>query len=193
MVSEEFTPPDFAMLRAVEVLAKLAQRQQREDDAPGPPLDKPVVLFNETIALAVGHTTRAQVEGALGIAFAYPSGGWHTYCVLGPESTREFLTLFYSSGTLAAAELYLPTSDRAPKLAPRNLGRFRFVPAEITLGMQIANLPQPYRRVASLSQRGAYAEILEARFPGGAAYAMGNAGIIERLALYVLQDKPKNV
>lgn len=151
-------------------------------------MDRPVVLFNESISCAVGSTTRAQVESALGLAFAYPSGGWHTYCITGAENSREFLTLFYSAGTLAAAELYTPTSEHSPNLTPRNLGRFRFVPAEITLGMQIAALPQNYGRIASLSQRGRYADIFEARFPGGAAYAMGNAGIIERLALYVLKS-----
>jgi hypothetical protein len=37
------------------------------------------------------------------------------------------------------------------------------------------------------TELGPYAEIFEARFPGGAAYAMGNDGIIERLAIYMLQ------
>jgi hypothetical protein len=30
--------------------------------------------------------------------------------------------------------------------------------------------------------------MFEARFPGGAAYAMGNDGTIERLALYTLNE-----
>jgi hypothetical protein len=30
--------------------------------------------------------------------------------------------------------------------------------------------------------------MFEARFPGGAAYAIGNDGIIERLALYTLRE-----
>lgn len=181
------------MLRAVEVLAALAQRQRRLDDAPAPPMDVPVVLFNENIACAVGSTTRAHVESALGLGFAYPPGGWQTYCVLGVNEAREFVTLFYSDESIAAAELYSPTGENAPNLAARNLGRFRFVPAEISLGMQIASLPQSYARVGSLSERGRYADILEARFPGGAAYAMGNAGIIERLALYVARATAMNL
>ena len=185
---KESAAPDFAMVRAVEVLATIYERNHTAAKVP-PPLDRPVVRFNETIPLEVTCTTRPQVERALGMAFSYPTRGWHTYCVFGPKRTREFLSLFYSSsdGRLASAELYLPKCDRAPKLEGRDLGGFRLVPSEIALGMQVSALPANFARLMAPSERAAYADIFEARFPGGAAYAMGNQGLIERIALYVLR------
>src|SRR5260370_42096115 len=67
--------PDFAMQRAVEILASIYERQRKLLETPPPPMDKPVVLFNESISLAVGNTTRAAVERELGVAFAYPARG----------------------------------------------------------------------------------------------------------------------
>ncbi|HTX60370.1 MAG TPA: hypothetical protein VMH02_11950 [Verrucomicrobiae bacterium] len=182
-------PPDFAMARAVEILAGIYERQRRIAEAPPPPLDKVVTIFNETIALDVTKTTRKGVEQALGIAFAYPVGGWHTYCVRSAENAaREFVSLFYSHGELVSAELYWPKVERAPALEPRPL-RFRFVPGEITLGMQLAALPEGFTRIPVPPELGSYADIFEARYPGGVSYAMGNKGVIERLALYALRER----
>ena len=191
-MSDEHDPiaPGFAMRRAVEVLASIYERNRKTTQAsPAPPLDRPVVLFNEAVPLDVTRTTRDDVERALGIAFAYPARGWHTYCVFGSNRTREFLSLFYSSADrrLASAELYVPKSERAPRLEARDLGGFRLVPSEVALGMQVATLPENFVRIMAPSERAAYADIFEARFPGGAAYAMGNQGLIERVALYVLK------
>ena len=180
------TPPDFAMQRAVEILANIYERQQKVD-VPPPPVDKPVVLFSEEVAFAVGVTTRQDVEKKLGVAFAYPAKGWHTYCVKGASYPRLFLSAFYikENSKLAAAELYVPKVDRAPNLAPRDL-LFRFVPSEITCGMTTTALPEHFGRISALAEKmGAYNEMFEARFPGGAAYAMGNDGTIERLAIYI--------
>jgi len=174
------------MARAVEILAELYQRQVRKADVPPPPLDKPVVLFSETIALDVNVTTRTEVEKALGVAFMYPASGWHTYCVRG-ASGRLFVSLYYSKGALISAEMYEPKLDRAPALVARDMS-FRFVPSETSIGMQIASLPESYRRIPTPEGLGIYADICEARFPGGAAYAMGNKGMIERLALYALRE-----
>ncbi|HEV7180201.1 MAG TPA: hypothetical protein VGN11_10020 [Candidatus Baltobacteraceae bacterium] len=187
-MSDEPTP-DFAMLRAVEILAGIYERTApREDDVPAPASDKPIVLFNETIALDVNATVRADVERHLGTAFSYPARGWHTYCVRGGDGKRQFLSLFYSAGKLASAELYYPKVDRAPKLEPVDL-RFRFSPGEVALGEGFAKLSHYFRRLSALAESlGAYAEMFEANFPGGAAYAMGNAGSIERLAIYVLRN-----
>jgi hypothetical protein len=185
-VSEDERPVDFAMARAVEILAEIYEKQRRIADVPPPPLDVPVTLFNEAIALDVNKTTRKEVEKALGIAFMYPATNWHTYCVRGNDG-RLFLSLFYSSGELISAELYAPRLDRAPALEPRDM-TFRFVPSETIVGMQIATLPDGYRRIETPEGLGIYADICEARFPGGAAYAMGNKGIIERLALYALRE-----
>lgn len=176
------------MLRAVEILAGLYERNRKIDETPPPPAEKPIVLFNESIALDVNSTTRAGVEKTLGIAFAYPARGWHTYCVRGDDSRRQFLSLFYSEGRLISAELYYPKADRAPKLEPVDL-RFRFVPGELSLGQTMTALPEYFGRISALAESvGAYAEMLEAQFPGGVAYAMGNEGRIERLALYVLRS-----
>lgn len=187
MVSKEQPPPDFAMTRAVELLAQMYERQARPADVRPPPIDRVVQLFNETIALDVTKTTRSDVERALGIAFAYPVRGWHTYCVRGAEGVREFVSLFYSKNSLAAAELYLPRTDRAPALEPRNLGRVRLIPGEVCIGMQFGALPDGFARIRKPQGLGPYEDILEAQFPGGAAYAMGNKGTIERLAIYALR------
>lgn len=180
--------PDFAMQRAVEILANIYERNARSGDAPPPPVDKPIVLFSESISLHIGKTTRAEVERELGIAFSYPARGWHTYCVRGLDSARLFVSLFYSKETLAAAELYVPKVDRAPRLEPRDLA-FRLVPGEIAVGKPTTSLPEHFGRISALAEQlGAYNEMFEARFPGGCAYAMGNDGTIERLALYVLRE-----
>lgn len=177
--------PDFAMRRAVEILAGIYERKMAAPVDLPPPAERAIVLFNETIAFDVTQTTRQDVERALGTAFAYPARGWHTYCVRGARGERLFASLFYSKLHLASAELYLPKADRAPNLEPRDL-RFRFVPGEIEVGKPMTTLPAYFSRLSSLAERlGAYSAMFEARFPGGAAYAMGNGGSIERLALYV--------
>jgi len=180
--------PDFAMLRAVEILAEMYERAQRDGSAPPPPAEAPIALFSETLAFRVGVTTRSEVEAALGIAFSYPARGWHTYCVKGSHGERLFLSAFYSNTVLAAAELYVPKVDRAPKLTPRNV-HFRFVPSELEPGAQFGALPDYFGRITALpAGLGAYGDMFEARFPGGAAYAMGNNGVIERLAIYILDE-----
>ena len=187
-MSDDAPTPDFAMLRAVEILANIYERARKAQDAPPPPSDVPIVLFSEAIALRVGTTTRAQVEKALGIAFSYPARGWHTYCVKGTRGEKLFASIFYSESGMAAAELYVPKVDRAPNLTKRDL-HFRLVPGEISVGMPFTGLPEHFGRIAALpSSIGAYADMFEARFPGGAAYVMGNEGVIERLAVYVLDD-----
>lgn len=182
--------PDFAMRRAVEILAEMYERKTR-GAAPPPPLDKTVVLFSETLALDVTATTRERVERALGVAFAYPVRGWHTYCFRTASGARAFVSLFYSQSTLVAAECYLPTLERAPSLEPRDL-RFRFVPGELELGMHLARLSAHYARIPTPPGFSTYGDIFEARFAGGSAYVMGSRGIIERLALYALRPGDKN-
>lgn len=181
------------MNRAVEILYQLYERQRRAPpEAPPPPIDRVVVLFNETVPFDVTKTTRADVERALGVAFAYPVRGWHTYCVKGGELGREFVSLFYAKNAkgenaLVSAELYLPKVDRAPALEPRDLMRVRLVPGETCIGMQVATLSANFSRIPKPQGLGPYDDIFEARFPGGSVYAMGTKGIIERLALYALQ------
>jgi hypothetical protein len=184
-------PPDFAMKRAVEILAKIYESQREKSGAPPVPFDCVVVLFNENVTFDVTKTTRREVERALGIAFAYPVRGWHTYCVRGAGG-REFVSLFYEApakahSALVSAELYLPKVDRAPPLEARDLGGVRLVPGEIAIGTALTSLPENFARIEKPQGLGPYADIFEARFPGGSAYAMGNNGTIERLAIYGLR------
>lgn len=184
--------PDFAMTRAVEILAQIYERQREKADVPPVPFDRVVVLFNETIAFDVTKTTRGDVERTLGIAFAYPVRGWHTYCVRGMGG-REFVSLFYETpsnarSALVSAELYLPKVDRAPALEARDLGGgVRLVPGEIAIGTALTSLPENFAQIQKPEGLGPYEHIFEARFPGGSAYAMGNKGTIERLAIYGLR------
>jgi hypothetical protein len=185
-------PPDFAMTRAVEILANIYQRGRPQPDARPQPFDRVVQIFSETIAFDVTRTTRRDVELALGIAFAYPVRGWHTYCVRGhAPGSREFVSLFYQSphagqSRLISAELYLPKVDRAPALEPRDL-RYRLIPGEVTLGMPVTALPEAFSPIRKPAGLGPYDAIFEARFPGGSAYAMGTSDSIERLAIYGLR------
>jgi len=170
--------PDFAMVRAVEILAKIAEGE-RPPYAPPPPIDRPMLFFSEDVAFEIGTTKRAAVERAIGIAFAYPVRGWHTYAGGGPK--HPLLSAFYKDDLLVAVELYVPRSDRAPKLAAR-ASSFRLVPGELTIGMAPAALGEAFVRVPSAP--GAYDETYEARFPGGVAYAMTREGAVDRFALY---------
>lgn len=175
--------PDFAMLRAVEILAKIAETNHAKRNLPPAPIDRPVVLANENLSFAVGTTTRAQVEKVFGVAFAYPLPGWHTYAAR-EDGRRHFLSLFYSAGTLVALEYYLPKLDRAPALAARDYGAFRLSPGDVALGAATATLDERYVNAVGGPAPVVYAEALEVRFPGGVAYVMGNGGRVERLGLY---------
>lgn len=184
--------PDFAMTRAVEILANIYERQRKKAAVPPVPFDRVVVLFNENVTFDVTKTTRSEIERTLGIAFAYPVRGWHTYCVRGAGGGREFVSLFYQApaqarSTLVSAELYLPKVDRAPALEARDLGGVRLVPGEIAIGTALTSLPENFARIEKPAGLGPYEDIFEARFPGGSAYAMGNNGTIERLAIYGLR------
>jgi hypothetical protein len=181
-MSEE-KPPDFAMLRAVEILADIHERQYTKANVPPPPLDRPVVLFNETCAIQIG-TSEEDVRAKLGWGFAYPTRGWHTYAVAGESGERLLLSLFYKNRALIAAELYVPKTDRTPNLEPRRLGAFRFTPGEIRVGMPVTSIPASFVSAVGGPGPVVYDAAFEARFPGGVAYAMGKDGVVERLALY---------
>ncbi|MBV8246601.1 MAG: hypothetical protein JOZ38_11810 [Candidatus Eremiobacteraeota bacterium] len=180
----EKDPPDFAMMRAVELLAQIYERARTQPNVPPPPLDRPVQLFNESFSFQLGKSHQDDVQRALGIGFPYPTKGWHTYAVAGERNERYLLSVFYRRREVIAVELYVPTTDRAPALEPRRLGAFRFVPGEIRLGMPSTAIPETF--VTAVGGPGAvvYEHAYEARFDGGVAYAFSNAGTVERLALY---------
>jgi hypothetical protein len=178
--------PDFAMRRAVDILASIYEKNQaRRGAAPVPPapLDRPVVLANEQLVFGLGTTARADVERALGVAFAYPMRGWHTYAAR-EGGARYFLSLFYGGTALIALEYYLPKADRVPGLAARDYGPFRLSPGDVALGAATSALDERYTVAVGGPAPVVYAEAYEARFPGGVAYVMGNGGRIERLGLY---------
>jgi hypothetical protein len=179
----EKPPPDFAMLRAVEILAQMHERTRKEPNTPPVPIDRPVVLRSERITLHVAGTKRAEVERELGIAFSYPARGWHTYATAESGKTC-LLSLFYKSGALLAAELYVPRGPQAPALEPRNLGGFALEPGSIRIGMQAGAVTQTFAPAVGGPARIVYDQAFEARFPGGVAYAMAAKGTIERLTIY---------
>lgn len=171
------------MLRAVELLAQMHERARRRSNTPPTPLDRPVVLHSTRIVFALSNTTRERVERELGIAFSYPARGWHTYATR-EGSTACLLSAFYKDDALVAAELYVPRSDRAPSLAPRDLGGFRLEPGGIAIGMNADAVTQVFTPAIGGPGPVVFDRAFEARFPGGVAYAMARKGTIERLALY---------
>lgn len=172
------------MVRAVEILANLHDRMYKKSNVPPPPLDKPVILFNETCPFQIGTTTKDGVQTLLGWAFSYPARGWHTYAIAGENAQPYLLSAFYKDQALIAVEAYVPKTDRAPQLEPRRLGVFRFVPGEIRIGMPTTAIPQSFVPAVGGPGPVVYGAAFEARFKGGVAYAMANNGIVERLALY---------
>lgn len=175
-------PPDFAMLRAVEILATIAEKRLRAPNVPPPPIDVPVILFNENIRFELGVTKRSGVIKELGTGYPFPSIGWETYGIR--DNGRRLLSLFYKDDTLVALEYYIPKTDNAPNLAPRDLGEFRLIPGEVKLGSAIVSLDERFVPAVGGPSNIIYELAYEVRYPGGVAYAMGNAGILERLVLY---------
>ena len=183
MADEERPAPDFAMRRAVEILAGIYESNQAKRNVPPAPLDRPVSLNNEHVNLTLGETTRKIVEAAWGVAFSYPMRGWHTYAAK-EDGAKRFLSLFYKDERLIALEYYLPKADRAPTLAARDYGFFRLSPGDIAIGAAMSGVDERYVNAVGGPAPVVYKESLEARFPGGVAYVMGNEGKVERFALY---------
>lgn len=179
----EKPPPDFAMLRAVEILAQMHERVRKNPNTPPAPIERPVLLQSERLTLQVAKTKRADVERELGVAFSYPARGWHTYASA-ESGKRALLSLFYKNGILVAAELYLPRGPHAPNLEARNLGGFRLEPGGVCIGMAVSAIPEPFTHAVGGPGKVVYDRSFEARFPGGVAYAMAVKGIIERLTVY---------
>lgn len=182
-MSEKDPVPDFAMLRAVEILAQLHQRVRETPNTPPVPIDRPMLLQSERLALQIGHTTRTDVEHELGVAFSYPTRGWHTYAS-SESGKRCLLSLFYKDATLVAAELYVPRGPHAPNLTPRNMGGFRLEPGGAHVGMGETSIAPPFTPAIGGPGKVVYDRAYEVRFPGGVAYAMAAKGTIERLTIY---------
>ncbi|HLI95818.1 MAG TPA: hypothetical protein VKT72_06995 [Candidatus Baltobacteraceae bacterium] len=179
----EKPPPDFAMLRAVEILAQMHERVRKSPNTPPAPIDRPVVLQSERITLAVAKTKRSDVERELGVAFSYPARGWHTYAT-NESGTRCLLSLFYKNGILVAAELYVPRGANTPNLESRSFGGFRLEPGSVRVGFHANTVAQPFTPAVGGPGPVVYDQAFEARFPGGVSYAMASKGVIERLTVY---------
>jgi hypothetical protein len=186
MSRDESPPPDFAMLRAVEILAKLAERNRETPIVPPPPIDRPVILFNEKRRLQLGVTTRRDVQRDFGRGAEYPSAGWWTYA-LRFGGSRRFLSVIFHNDLLIGAELYVPKVKSVPNLTPNFWGDFRLVPGEIALGAALTSLDERFTPAVGGPGRVMYADAFEVRFPGGLGYVMGNAGTAERLVLYAAE------
>jgi hypothetical protein len=183
MSEDDRPPPDFATLRAVEILAGLVERKRDTPLKPPPPIDRPVILFNETRSLALGVTTRRDVRRDLGSGAEYPSAGWWTYA-LRFAGSRRFLSVIFRADLLTGVELYLPKVASMPQLPPKFWGDFRLVPGEVALGASLATLDTRFTAAVGGPGRVMYDQAFEIRFPGGLGYVMGNAGLAERLVLY---------
>jgi hypothetical protein len=182
-VSGEYPTPDFAMVRAVEILAAIAEKRLRQPNVPPPPIDVPVILFNENIRFETGVTRRKDVIRALGTGFAYPAKGWDTYSFREGRE-RRMLSAFYKDDVLVGVEFYVPMTDTVPNLAPRDIGEFRLVPGEVHVGSAIVSLDERFVEAIGGPGTAVYKYAYEIRYPSGVAYAMGNDGTVTRLVLY---------
>ena len=181
-------PPDFAMLRAVEILAQLAEKLLTSANVLPPPLDVPLVLFNENIMFVIGKTPRANVINALGTGYAFPAHGWETYAMREGRA-RCLLSALYRDDVLAGVDYYVPKPSVVPELGTRSFGNFRLVPGQIAIGSEIMRLDERFVSVTEGpdAQRFAYTSV--ARYPGGVAYVQSNSGLIERIVLFAI-DTP---
>jgi hypothetical protein len=149
-----------------------------------------VALLGQACRFEVGVTRRSDIERRLGTGQRYPQDGWSTYAIVGPRRARWLLSAFYRhGGLLIGVEHYVPKAALPPALVPRMLGRFRLVPGEVELGAPLASVfagysPAVSARAAAGPRAAVYDTTFEAHFPGGVAFVMGNAGTVERLALY---------
>jgi hypothetical protein len=184
-MSDHGKPPDFAMVRAVEILVEIAEKQRAADRALPPPIDVPIVLFNEHIMFVIGRTLRAAVTAELGPGYAFPAKGWETYA-MHEGGTRCLLSALYRDDVLAGVEYYVAPEKRVPELRARNFGEFRFVPGQIAIGSDMLRLDDRFTAVAEGPDARTYSHAFEARFPGGVAYAQGTGGRVQRLVLYAV-------
>ncbi len=175
------------MVRAVEILAAIAEKRLRQPNVPPPPIDVPVILFNENIRFQTGTTRRSDVVRALGTGFPYPAKGWDTYGIREGRE-RRLLSAFYKDDLLVGVEFYTPLTDTVPNLTPRDVGEFRLVPGEVRVGVAITSLDDRFVPAVGGPGTAVYTYAYEVRYPNGVAYAMGNAGIVSRLVLYADQS-----
>jgi hypothetical protein len=150
-----------------------------------PPIDVPVILFNENIMFVTGKTQRANVLKTLGPGYAFPAKGWETYAMREGQN-RYLLSLLYDEELLVGVDYFVPKSSSVPELSPRNLGEFRLVPGQVNIGSDMTRLDERFVEVREGPDARTYAHAFEVRFPGGVAYAQSNNAFIQRLVLYAV-------
>jgi hypothetical protein len=178
-------PPDFAMVRAVEILAQIAEKQLKSAHVLPPPLDVPIILFNEHVMFVIGKTRRAAVIAELGAGYAFPAKGWETYA-MHEGTARCLLSALYSDDVLVGADYYVAPANRVPELRARNFGEFRLVPGQVMIGSDMLSLDERFVAVVDGPDARTYSHAFEVRFPGGVAYVQGTGGRVQRLVLYAI-------
>jgi hypothetical protein len=173
------------MVRAVEILAQIAEKQLKSAHVLPPPIDVPIILFNEHIMFVIGKTQRAAVVAELGPGYAFPAKGWETYA-MHEGTTRCLLSALYRDDVLAGVDYYVAPANRVPELRVRNFGEFRLVPGQIMIGSDMLRLDERFVAVAEGPDNRTYSHAFEVRFPGGVAYAQGTGGGVQRLVLYAI-------
>jgi hypothetical protein len=185
-MSDGGLPPDFALMRAVEILARIAEQQMNAAKILPPPIDKPIVLFNEHVMFVTGKTQRSAVVAALGPGYGFPAAGWDTYAMR-ENNTRYLLSALYDeAGVLAGVDYYLPRASSVPELRPRDFGAFRLVPGQIAMGSDLVRLDDRFVAVAEGPDRRTYSHTFQVRYPGGVAFAQGTGGSIQRFVLFAV-------
>jgi hypothetical protein len=171
------------MVRAVEILAQIAEKQLKSAHVLPPAIDVPIVLFNEHIMFVIGKTVRSAVTSELGPGYAFPTRGWETYAML-EGSTRCLLSVLYRGEELVGVEYYVAPANRVPELRVGNFGAFRFVPGQVMIGADMLRLDERFVAVGEGPDGRTYAHSFEVRFPGGVAYVQGTGGHVQRLVMY---------
>jgi hypothetical protein len=185
MSDQNKPPPDFAMLRAVEIIAQIAERQMKSAHVLPPPIDVPIILFNENIMFVIGKTQRTSVISALGPGYAYPAKGWETYAMR-EKNLRCLLSALYRDGILVGIDYFVPKPNVVPELGARNFGDFRLVPGQVAIGNDITRLDERFVPVPEGPDAHRYARAYQVRYPGGVAYAQSDSDVIQRLVLYAV-------
>ena len=173
------------MVRAVEILAQIAEKQLKSAHVLPPPIDVPIILFNEHLMFVIGKTQRAAVVAELGAGYAFPTKGWDSYA-MHEGTTRCLLSALYNDDVLVGVDYYIAPANRVPELRARNFGEFRFVPGQIMIGSDMLRLDDRFVAVAEGPDNRTFSHSFEVRFPGGIAYVQGTGGLAQRLVLFAM-------
>jgi len=77
-----------------------------------PPLDVPIILFNENIMFGHWKNAESNRHQRLGAGYAYPAKGWETYAMR-ENNTRYLLSALYRDTYLFASTITLQSEQRS--------------------------------------------------------------------------------